>query len=46
MKHIEPFKKKYPDIKTGKGCINFTDKVEIPLTDIKPVIVSAITKAQ
>ena len=40
--HIESFKAKYPQIKTGKGCINFKDKDPIPVEDLKPVIEHAI----
>ena len=40
--HLAGFKKKHPQIKTGKGCINFRDKDDIPLNDLKPVIQSAI----
>ncbi|MEE9494216.1 MAG: DUF1801 domain-containing protein [Gammaproteobacteria bacterium] len=40
--HLESFKAKHPEIKTGKGCINFKDKDEIPLQDLKPVIMSAL----
>lgn len=43
---IEEFKGKYPRIKTGKGCINFTDKVEIPLNDVKGVINKAMSKSK
>jgi uncharacterized protein YdhG (YjbR/CyaY superfamily) len=40
--HIESFKTHYPDIKTGKGCINFRDKDDIPLKDIEAVVRHAI----
>ncbi len=40
--HIESFKAKHPNIKTGKGCINFKDKDNIPLQDLEPVIKRAI----
>lgn len=40
--HIESFKQKHPNIKTGKGCINFRDRDEIPLVDLAPVIRSAM----
>ena len=32
--HIEDFKARYPGIKTGKGCINFRDKDELPVADL------------
>lgn len=40
--HIEPFKQQFPDIKTGKGCINFRDKDPFPLEAIGAVIKHAI----
>lgn len=40
--HIASFQMKHPTIKTGKGCINFRDRDEILIEDIKPVIRSAI----
>ncbi len=40
--HIEGFKAKHKGIKTGKGCINFKDKDEIPLHDLKAVVTHAI----
>jgi len=40
--HIEGFKAKHPTIKTGKGCINFKDKDDIPLPDVKAVVKHAI----
>jgi len=40
--HIEAFKAQYPDIKTGKGCINFRDRDEIPMQAVAEVIRHAI----
>ena len=40
--HLVSFKERHPNIKTGKGCINFRDKDEIPLQDLKLVIASAM----
>lgn len=40
--HIETFKTQHPQIKTGKGCINFRDKDEVPLKDLEAVIRHAI----
>ena len=40
--HIAGFKALYPNIKTGKGCINFKDKDEIPYHDLEAVIHSAM----
>jgi uncharacterized protein YdhG (YjbR/CyaY superfamily) len=42
--HIESFTRKYPEIKTGKGCINFRESQALPLNDIKQVIKHAISK--
>ena len=40
--HLAAFKHKHPNYKTGKGCINFREKDEIPEADIKDVIKHAI----
>ncbi len=40
--HIEDFKTSYPQIKTGKGCINFRDKDDMPLAEIEQVVKHAI----
>ena len=40
--HIEVFKANHPEIKTGKGCINFKDGDDLPVEDIKRVIRHAI----
>lgn len=40
--HIEQFRLNHPAIKTGKGCINFRDKDELPMGDIEQVIRHAI----
>ncbi len=42
--HLVEFKKKHPKIKTGKGCINFTNSVDIPLDDLESVIKSAMSR--
>lgn len=42
--HIETFKQQYPDIKTGKGCINFRDRDDIPLAVLEGVVQHAISK--
>lgn len=42
--HIEGFRKKNPGIKTGKGCINFRDRDELPIDDIRQVIDHAINR--
>ena len=40
--HIEPFKKKHPGIKTGKGCINFKDSDRLFEEDLEPLVRSAL----
>lgn len=40
--HIAKFKEEHPKFKTGKGCINFRDKDDIPLDSLKDVIKSAM----
>jgi uncharacterized protein YdhG (YjbR/CyaY superfamily) len=40
--HLKEFKKKYPDVKTGKGCVNIRDKDDFPLRDLASVISSAM----
>ena len=40
--HIEAFKKKHPGIRSGKGCLNFRDRDELPLDDLAAVIRHAI----
>jgi uncharacterized protein YdhG (YjbR/CyaY superfamily) len=40
--HIEAFRKAHPRIKTGKGCINFRDRDELPTEDIRQVVQHAI----
>ena len=40
--HLVEFKKKHPDIKTGKGCINFKETDPIPVAAMKKVITHAI----
>ena len=42
--HLEGFRAKHPEIKTGKGCINFKDKDELPLQDIEAVVRHAIER--
>ena len=41
--HIAEFKQKHPEIKTGKGCINFKPGNELPVEDLKAVVTHAIT---
>lgn len=40
--HIKGFKDKHPNVKTGKGCINFKEKDMLPLDDIRDVVRHAI----
>ena len=40
--HLAGFREKHPQIKGGKGCLNFKDKVEIPLDDLEEVIRHAL----
>lgn len=40
--HLESYKKRHPQQKTGKGCINFRDRDEIHLDDLETVITHAI----
>ena len=40
--HIVEFKQHHPEIKTGKGCINFRDRDVLPLQALEQVIVHAI----
>lgn len=40
--HLAEFRSNHPDYKTGKGCINFREKDEIPMSAVKDVIRHAI----
>lgn len=40
--HIAEFKESYPDIKTGKGCINFRTADPVPLAAIRKVVKHAM----
>ncbi len=40
-RHLASFKAAYPQIKTGKGCINLRDREPLPEEEIKAVIRSA-----
>lgn len=42
--HIKRFKERYPEIKTGKGCINFRDNDSFPLEEIGEVLKKAVGK--
>jgi uncharacterized protein YdhG (YjbR/CyaY superfamily) len=45
-KHLLAFKKLQPQIKTGKGCINFKDRDGIKLESLTPVIISALENSK
>ncbi len=36
--HLELFKEKHPEIKTGKGCINLKPSDPLPIEDLQQVI--------
>jgi uncharacterized protein YdhG (YjbR/CyaY superfamily) len=40
--HLAEFKQKHPQIKTGKGCINFKCSDTLPLEDVELVVRHAI----
>ena len=40
--HIAGFKKKHPQQKTGGACINFRQKDELPLEDLREVVALAL----
>lgn len=40
--HIAEFRRRHPCIKTGTACINFRDRDEIPLPDLRRVIENAL----
>jgi len=42
VEHLAEFKQQYPTYKTGKGCINFRAKDDLPEAAIKTVIQHAI----
>lgn len=41
--HIESYKKKHPETKSGKGCLNFRDNDKIFYGDLKDVVKSTLT---
>jgi uncharacterized protein YdhG (YjbR/CyaY superfamily) len=40
--NLAGFLAKYPNIKSGKTCLNFTDNTDFPLTDLRVVIQQAL----
>ncbi len=40
--HLARFKERHPEIKTGKGCINFKAGERLPLADVRQVVKHAI----
>jgi uncharacterized protein YdhG (YjbR/CyaY superfamily) len=43
--HLTAFKKKHPEIKTGKGCINIKDNDQFEIEDLTSVITSALSES-
>jgi len=41
--YIESYKKKHPETKSGKGCLNFRDNDEIHFKELKDVVKSTLT---
>jgi uncharacterized protein YdhG (YjbR/CyaY superfamily) len=41
--HIESYKEKHPETKTGKGCLNFRENDKINYKDLKAVAKSTLT---
>jgi len=42
--HLKVFKNKYPEVKTGKGCINIHGRDDFPVSVLASVIKSAMEK--
>lgn len=40
--HLAEFKRRHPEIKTGKGCINFKPGVAMPVADVARVVEHAM----
>jgi len=40
--HLEKFRSEHPDYRTGKGCINFRQRDEIPTQAVREVVRHAI----
>ena len=40
--HLVKFRESHPEIKTGKGCINFRDRDELPMDSLRHVITHAM----
>jgi len=40
---IQPYIEKHPEVKHGKGCLNFRDRDEIDFPDLREVVVRALT---
>lgn len=40
---IQPYIEKHPEIKHGKGCLNFRDRDEIDFPELREVTVRALT---
>ena len=42
--HLVEFKKKHPNVKTGKGCVNIQGRDDFSITELASVIKSAMEK--
>ncbi|WP_237066112.1 iron chaperone [Microbulbifer guangxiensis] len=42
--HIQPYIDRHPDVKCGKGCLNFRDGDDIDWAALEPVLLSAFSK--
>lgn len=42
--HITPYIEKHPDIRHGKGCLNFRDTDELSYDDLKTVVSSSLNR--
>ena len=42
--HIAEFKRRHPEIRTGKGCINFSPRAALPVEDVEGVIRHAVER--
>jgi uncharacterized protein YdhG (YjbR/CyaY superfamily) len=44
--HLEAFRQQHPEIRTGKGCINFRDRDEVPMDAAAEVVRRAMEMAK
>lgn len=40
--HLESFRQRHPELRTGKGCINFRARDEVPAAAVREVVRHAI----